>query len=44
MDIERASNYLQRLRQGITAELQDIDARVEFKVARWRRECGGENG
>jgi coproporphyrinogen III oxidase len=41
IDIERVRNYLNRLQEGITAELQQIDGRQEFTADEWRREGGG---
>ncbi len=41
MDIERVSDYLQRLQQSFTGELHDIDCKAELKIDPWRCETGG---
>ena len=41
IDIERVSDYLMRLQESITGELQDIDGKARFEVDEWQREAGG---
>ncbi len=41
IEIDRVRDYLQRLQQSITGELQRIDGERGFEVDEWQRETGG---